>query len=88
MAKRGRPVVQVTVSPNKRTTLEHEARPADAGAGAGPAGADRVTPDARLSRNNPQPPRNQAKWRSRRTSCKLLKRLVAAVGLEPTTYGL
>jgi hypothetical protein len=23
-----------------------------------------------------------------RTSCKLLKRLVAAVGLEPTTYGL
>jgi hypothetical protein len=39
-------------------------------------------------RNNPQLPRNQAKWRFRRTSCKLLKNLVAAVGLEPTTYGL
>jgi hypothetical protein len=25
---------------------------------------------------------------ARRTSCKLLKNLVAAVGLEPTTYGL
>ena len=66
MAKRGRPVVQVTVSPNKRTTLEHEARPADDGAGAGSAGADRVTPDARLSRNNPQPPRNRPHRRPNR----------------------
>ncbi len=35
-----------------------------------------------------QPPRNKAKRTFRRISCKLLKRLVAAVGLEPTTYGL
>ena len=34
------------------------------------------------------PQHTQGKWRSRRTSCKLLKELVAAVGLEPTTYGL
>jgi integrase len=33
-------------------------------------------------------PHNYAKWRSRRIFCKLLKDLVAAVGLEPTTYGL
>ena len=39
-------------------------------------------------RNNPQLPRNQAKRRSPRTSCKLLKKLVAARGLEPRTYGL
>jgi hypothetical protein len=39
-------------------------------------------------RTNPQLPRNQGRCKSRRTSCKLLKRLVAAVGLEPTTYGL
>jgi hypothetical protein len=39
-------------------------------------------------RDNPQHPRNEAKRRFRRTSCKLLKELVAAVGLEPTTYGL
>jgi len=39
-------------------------------------------------RNNPQHPRNKAKWRFRRISGKLLKALVAAVGLEPTTYGL
>ncbi len=43
---------------------------------------------AEEAKTNPQLPRNQGKWRSRRTSCKLLKRLVAAVGLEPTTYGL
>jgi hypothetical protein len=34
------------------------------------------------------PPRHKAKWRFRRIFCKLLKELVAAVGLEPTTYGL
>jgi hypothetical protein len=39
-------------------------------------------------RHNPQPPRNRAKWRFRQIFCKLLKDLVAAVGLEPTTYGL
>ncbi len=33
-------------------------------------------------------PRNQAKWSFRRISSKLLKRLVAARGLEPRTYGL
>jgi len=39
-------------------------------------------------RNNPHVTRNKANWRFRRTSCKLLMELVAAVGLEPTTYGL
>jgi len=51
-----------------------------------------VEPAARTDQkqvgNNPQPPRNNVKWRFRRTSSKLLKVLVAAVGLEPTTYGL
>ena len=36
----------------------------------------------------PQPRRNQAKWSFLRISCKLLRRLVAARGLEPRTYGL
>ena len=38
--------------------------------------------------DNAQLPRNKAKRRSRRIFCKLLKRLVAARGLEPRTYGL
>jgi hypothetical protein len=33
-------------------------------------------------------PRNNVKWRFPRIYYKLLKDLVAAVGLEPTTYGL
>jgi hypothetical protein len=37
---------------------------------------------------SPQLPRNKTKCRFRRISCNLLKQLVAAVGLEPTTYGL
>jgi len=43
---------------------------------------------AEEAETNPQHPRNKAKWRFRRISGKLLKELVAAVGLEPTTYGL
>jgi len=38
--------------------------------------------------NKSAPIRTRANWRSRQISCKLLKVLVAAVGLEPTTYGL
>jgi integrase len=46
---------------------------------------------AELEETTPQqsaPPRNKAKRRFHCISCKLLMRLVAAVGLEPTTYGL
>ena len=39
-------------------------------------------------RNNPHVPRNKAKWRFRWISCKSLRILVAAGGLEPPTYGL
>ena len=50
---------------------------------------DEVLPKRRKQmRTNPHHPRTNAKRRSCRISCKLLKRLVAAVGLEPTTYGL
>ena len=45
-------------------------------------------PPVKEAKTSPQLPRNKAKWRFRRISCKVLRRLVAAVGLEPTTYGL
>ena len=45
-------------------------------------------PNAKYVGNNPQPPRNQRKSAKPRFHQTLLIRLVAAVGLEPTTYGL
>ena len=46
------------------------------------------TDEPKTSRQQSATPRSNVKWRFRRTSSKLLKVLVAAVGLEPTTYGL
>jgi integrase len=43
---------------------------------------------AEEAETTPQPPRNKAKWGFRRIFSRCLKVLVAAVGLEPTTYGL
>ncbi len=49
--------------------------------------AEAVQREAEI-RNSPQPPRNRMKWAFLWTFSKCLKVMVAAVGLEPTTYGL
>jgi hypothetical protein len=47
-----------------------------------------LTEDAKTSPQQSATPAQPGAMEARQTSCKLLKNLVAAVGLEPTTYGL